>query len=285
MPDFSLPFAIDDALAIAREAASLALSMKATARVELKGDSTLVTEADRAVERLLHAKLGDLAPGWSFLGEETGLTGDPNAPSWIIDPIDGTTNFSRGIPTWCVSIGAVFAGEPVFGILCVPELDEVFWAAQGQGAWKIKNGQTRRLNVVDSMPLAQEDPIAGNTTVERILDFGDVPNRLRNFGSLAYHLALLSQGSLVANIAHYHKLYDVAAGLCLCFEAGCEARYMNGDKWVAKVSTKSETTPMLCAAPQTLQFLLDNLHLKVIPEISGEEAANKGIPAEEFSKL
>ncbi len=272
-----LPFAIEDALAIAREAGALALAMKSTARVELKDDATLVTEADRAVERLLHAKLGDLAPGWSFLGEETGMSGDPSAPSWVIDPIDGTTNYARGIPTWCVSIGAVAEGQPIFGALCVPELGELFWAAPGQGAWKIKGGATTRLHVRDALPLAQEDPIAGNTTVERILDFGDVPNRLRNFGSLAYHLTLLAQGSLVANIAHYHKLYDVAAGLCLCFEAGCEARYMDGSVWHARVSTHSETTPMLCAPPQTLEFLLRNLHLKAIPEVSSEEADNKGM--------
>ena len=280
MPDFSLPFDIDDALAIAREANALALSMHGTAHVEVKRDSTLVTDADRAVERLLRAKLGDLAPRWSFLGEETGLTGDPDAPSWVIDPIDGTTNFARGIPTWCISIGAVSAGEPVFGILCVPELDEIYWAARGQGAWRIKDGQTRHVKVSDSLPLTQEDPIAGNTTVERILDFGDVPNRLRNFGSLAYHLVLLAQGCLVANIAHYHKLYDVAAGLCLCFEAGCEVRYITGAPWKAVVSTHSETTPLLCAPPQTLQYLLEHLHLKVIPEVSAEEEATRGIEPE-----
>ncbi|BCM92455.1 histidinol-phosphatase [Abditibacteriota bacterium] len=280
MADFTLPFSVDDALAIAREASGLALSMHADARVEVKGDSTLVTDADRAVEKLLRAKLGDLAPSWSFLGEETGLTGDPDAPSWVIDPIDGTTNFARGIPTWCISIGAVFGGEPVFGILVVPELDETYWSVQGQGAWKIKNEKTRRLSVIDALPLAQEDPIAGNTTVERIIDFGEVPNRLRNFGSLAYHLALLAQGSLVANIAHYHKLYDVAAGLCLCFEAGCQARYLTGERWEARVSTASETTPMLCAPPQTLEFLLSNLKLKVVPEVSVEEIESRGIEPE-----
>jgi len=279
MPDFSLPFAPDDALAIAREANALALSMKGAAP-ELKSDDTLVTAADRAVERFLHERLAQIAPGWSFLGEETGLSGDPNAPTWVIDPIDGTTNFARGIPLWCISIGAVTNGEPVFGVLAVPELDELYWAAKGQGAWKIKNGQTRRLQVIDHLPLAQEDPIAGNTTVDRIINFADVPNRLRNFGSLAYHLVLLAQGGIVANVAHYHKLYDVAAGLCLCFEAGCEARYLSGEKWHAVVSTKSETTPMLCAPPQTLQFLLDNLKMKAVPEVSIADEINKGIPAQ-----
>jgi len=92
----------------------------------------------------------------------------------------------------------------------------------------------------------------------------------------------LAQGGIVANVAHYHKLYDVAAGLCLCFEAGCEARYLDGRQWQAVVSTKSETTPMICAAPQTLDYLLQNLKLKVVPEVSLEEAQNKGMKVEDF---
>lgn len=271
MPDFTLPFAVEAALDIARRAQTLALEMKATARVEIKGDDTLVTDADRAVEAFLRTELGALAPDWSFLGEEGGLSGDADAPCWVIDPIDGTTNFARGIPTWCISIGAVAGGVPIFGILMVPELNETLWAARGNGAWHLKNGLKTQLQITDSVPLAQEDPIAANTTVERILDFSDVPCRLRNFGSLAYHLGLLAQGCLVANIAHFHKLYDVAAGLCLCFEAGCEARYLDGTPWRAVVTPGTETLPMLCAAPQTLQFLLDNLTVKEKQESVREE--------------
>ena len=258
----ALPFSVEAALDIARRAQILALDMKATARVEIKGDDTLVTDADRAVEAFLRKELGELAPDWSFLGEEGGLSGDAEAPCWVIDPIDGTTNFARGIPTWCISIGAVAVGVPIFGILMVPELNEILWAARGSGAWHLKNGLKTRLKIADRVPPAQEDPIAANTTVERILDFSDVPCRLRNFGSLAYHLGLLAQGCLVANIAHFHKLYDVAAGLCLCFEAGCEARYLDGTPWRAVVTPATETLPMLCAPPQTLQFLLDHLSVK-----------------------
>jgi fructose-1,6-bisphosphatase/inositol monophosphatase family enzyme len=89
---------------------------------------------------------------------------------------------------------------------------------------------------------------------------------LRNFGSLAYHLTALARGSLVATIAHYHKIYDVAAGICICVEAGAEVRYLSGEIWHAKVKTSSETEPMLCAAPQTLQFLIDALGPKIKSE-------------------
>lgn len=96
--NFSLPFEASDALSILEIASQLALEMHGKARVETKADHTLVTEADRAVETLLREKLTQIAPGWSFLGEEEGLSGDPDAPCWVIDPIDGTTNFAKDVP-------------------------------------------------------------------------------------------------------------------------------------------------------------------------------------------
>lgn len=262
-----LPFETREALKVLAEAAKLALELHGSVHAEVKEDQTLVTEADRRLETFLREKLALLAPGWSFLGEEHGLTGDPTAPCWVIDPIDGTTNFVRDIPLWCISVGAVHEGRPIFGMLCMPELDETLWAAPGEGAWRLYRGQQTQLKVEDRLPLMREDPIAVNTTVERILDFTGVSTRLRNFGALAYHLCLLGRGAVVANVAHYHKLYDVAAGLCICFEAGCEARYMDGTPWVAVVKSESETTPLLTAPPGTLQFLLDNLQSKLVPEI------------------
>ncbi len=268
---FVLPFSVEAALDALREATALAMARHGRADIEVKADDTLVTDADRSVEKLLRNRLSVLAPDWSFLGEEGGLIGDPNAPCWVIDPIDGTTNYARDIPLWCISVGAVKDGVPVFGMIAVPELGQVLWAVQGQGAYQIVSGQTTRLRVRDRLPLQQEDLLASNTTVERVLDFSRVPCRLRNFGALAYHLVALSRGSLVGMIAHYHKIYDVAAGLCICFEAGCEARYLDGSPWKAIVSSESETHPMLCAAPQTLQELLNRLKPKEVSEAIKEE--------------
>ncbi len=261
-PALPLPFAMEDALRVLAEARALALQLYGNVKTEIKADLTLVTEADKRIEALLRERLAELAPGWSFLGEEEGLTGDPLAPCWVIDPIDGTTNFVRKIPLWCISVGAVAGGKPIFGMLEMPELNETLWAAPGQGAWRSYAGRVTRLHALDSLPLSQEDPIAVNTTVERVLDMSSLDNRMRNFGALAYHLCLLSRGAVVANIAHYHKLYDVAAGLCVCFEAGCEARYLDGTAWTAEVSTESETRPLLTAPPRTLEYLLGCISYK-----------------------
>ena len=268
---FVLPFSVEPALDALREATALAMARHGHADIEVKSDDTLVTDADRNVEKLLRNRLSVLAPGWSFLGEEGGLVGDPDAPCWVIDPIDGTTNYARDIPLWCISVGAVKDGRPVFGMIAVPELGEILWAVEGQGAFLIRNGQTTRLRVRDHLPLQQEDLLVSNTTVERVLDFSQVPCRLRNFGALAYHLTVLARGSVVGMIAHYHKIYDVAAGLCICFEAGCQARYLDGTQWKAIVSSESETQPMFCATPETLTELLTRLKPKLISEAINEE--------------
>lgn len=270
---FPLPFETAAALGILQSAAQMALEMHGRVRVVQKADQTLVTEADRAIETFLREKLAQIAPGWSFLGEEEGLSGDPKAPCWVIDPIDGTTNYTKDIPLWCISIGAVADGAPVFGMIAVPEIGETLWAAPGQGAWRAFGGETRQLLLDDRLPLEQEDLIASNTTVERVIDFSQVPCRLRNFGALAYHLTALARGSLIAIIAHYHKLYDVAAGLCICIEAGAQVRYLDGTPWRAQVKTSAETQPMLCAAPQTLGALLDALGPKVKQEVVRPEEA------------
>lgn len=264
--DPNLPFETSRALEILDAASQMALEMHGRVRAVQKADHTLVTQADRSIEAFLRDKLSQLAPDWSFLGEEEGLSGDPKAPCWVIDPIDGTTNYAKDIPLWCISVGAVFDGIPIFGMIAVPEMGETLWAARGQGAWLIRGQQTRRLLISDHLPLEQEDLIASNTTVERVIDFSNVPCRLRNFGALAYHLTALARGSLISIIAHYHKLYDVAAGLCICLEAGAAVRYLDGGEWRAQVKTASETRPMLCAAPQTLQALIDALGPKLKSE-------------------
>jgi len=277
---FNLPFAPEAALDILREAQKLALEMKSGVTVEVKSDQTLVTQADKAVEKLLRQRLGELAPDFSFLGEEGGLHGDPTAPAWVIDPIDGTTNYAKDIPLWCISIGLVANEQAVFGMIAVPEIGEILWAAQDQGAYRIYNGKTVKLNITDRLPLEQEDLIVCNTTVERVLDFSLVPCRLRNFGALAYHLTVLGRGSAVAIIAHYHKIYDVAAGLCICAEAGCEARYFDGSPWKAIVGRQTEKHPLLCAPPAVLGELLRIITPKLLPETEADARIESKLTAD-----
>ncbi len=262
---FVLPFDPAHAVAIVQEAALLSLTLRGKYTPDVKADNTLVTEADRQLEQFLREGLGQLAPSFSFLGEEGGLDGDPNAPCWVIDPIDGTTNFVRGLPLWCISVGAVYQGEAIFGCIAVPPQNEMLWAATGHGAWLQLESSTQspppaiQLRVFDSETLMQEDLIACNTTVESAVNFAGVPCRLRNLGTLAYHLVALARGSLVASIARQHQLYDIAGGVCICEEAGCIARYLDGTAWQAEVVSKREMRPLIVAPPQIMAQLLTGL--------------------------
>jgi len=254
-----LPFPTSDVVEIVRAAADLSLQLRGHSPVEVKPDQTLVTAADRAIEAFLREKLLPLAPDYSVLGEEGGLTGAPDAPAWIIDPIDGTTNFVRGLPIWCISVGLVHEGQPILGALAVPVLGEIYWGAEGEGAWLECGGETTRLSTPDRVELMQEDLIAYNTTVEQAVDFSRISYSARNLGSLAYHLLALARGSLAATVAARHKLYDIAGGLALCRETGCEIRHLNGDQWTAEVSMARAEQPLLVAPPGTMQLLLNDL--------------------------
>lgn len=260
-----LSFEMSAVLEIAREASELGRRLQGHARVELKPDQTFVTEADRAIETLLRERLSTLTPDWSLLGEEEGLTGDPNAPAWVIDPIDGTNNFVRGLPLWTVSIGAVHQGDTLCGVVAAPVLDEVTWAARGQGAWYQIGDETRQLEKVDRDTLINEDILAFNTEVGYAVDFSRTPGCMRNFGSVAYHFALLGRGAIAATLARRHNLYDVAGGMAICKEIGCVARHLDGREWVADLTTPREAIPLLVAPPKTFELLDGYLSLTESP--------------------
>jgi len=106
-------------------------------RVEAKPDRSPVTDADRAVERLIRERIAAARPGDGVYGEEFGTVGDPEGRGrqWIIDPIDGTANFLRGVPVWATLIGLAIDGVPVVGVVSAPALGLRWWAARGLGAW------------------------------------------------------------------------------------------------------------------------------------------------------
>src|SRR5215207_5065946 len=105
-----------------------------TLLIETKGLQDLVSETDRACEDEIVSALNRMFPGDAFLGEERGPQNAGGDLAWVIDPIDGTANFLRGIPLWCVSLGLVFWNLPILGIIYNPETDELYAAKRGSGA-------------------------------------------------------------------------------------------------------------------------------------------------------
>ncbi len=125
------------ALAIAREAGALTLEYFGSERLrtETKADGSPVTRADREAERLLVTRIRDAFPEDGILGEESGETPGKNARRWILDPIDGTKSFMRGVPLYGTLVALEAEGRPVVGVACLPALREAVFAARGEGAF------------------------------------------------------------------------------------------------------------------------------------------------------
>ena len=141
MTEYSLSDDLALALALAANADLISLDRfhALDLVVTTKPDRTPVTDADQAVERSIRAGIEAARPGDSILGEEYGTEGDSNR-QWIIDPIDGTANFLRGVPIWGTLIALAIDGVPVVGVVSSPALGKRWWAAQGHGAWGQAHG-------------------------------------------------------------------------------------------------------------------------------------------------
>jgi histidinol-phosphatase len=171
-PDLRLALELADAA----DAISLGRFRAADLEVDAKPDLTPVTDADRAVEAALREAIGSARPGDGVLGEEYGQGGDTER-RWIIDPIDGTRNFSRGVPVWATLIALEIAGETRLGVISAPALARRWWAERGAGAYangeRIKvSGVARSADAVVSFALEQPLPdLAGRVWHPRA--FGD----------------------------------------------------------------------------------------------------------------
>jgi len=138
--------ALAHALADAADAVSTARFLAADLLVETKPDLTPVTDADRAIEAAIRQTLATERPGDAVVGEEAGTTGS-GARTWIVDPIDGTKNFVRGVPVWATLIALQVDGTVVLGAVSAPALGRRWWAARGDGAWTAGPAGPRRLGV------------------------------------------------------------------------------------------------------------------------------------------
>ncbi len=198
-------------------------------QVSRKGPGDFVSVADRKAERIVRTELEKARPGFGFLMEESGARGDPAKEDvWIVDPLDGTTNFLHGLPHFCVSVALARKGELVAGVVYDPIKDEVFWAEKGVGAFM----NNRRLRVsarqrLDDAVLATGIPFRlheGSDTGAKFLSqleaiMGRVAG-VRRFGAAALDLAYVAAGRYEGFWENALKPWDVAAGIVLVREAG-----------------------------------------------------------------
>ncbi len=218
----------------ARTAAAVLESWRARFSVREKGRADLVTEADVAAQQAARDSLLGRFPDHDFLGEEGDRRPPPGqrSPTWIVDPLDGTTNYVHDCPPYCVSIGLEVAGELVVGVVYDPRQDEMFAAAKGQGA--TLNGRTIRTSStseLESALLATGFP-ADLRGHEWQLDwFGYFSLRaqaIRRTGSTALNLAYVAAGRFDGFWGFDNNSWDVAGGVVLIREAGGMVTGMDG---------------------------------------------------------
>jgi myo-inositol-1(or 4)-monophosphatase len=200
-------------------------------QVSRKGPADFVSRADQACEQTLYEELSRARPDWGFLMEERGaVEGDPNKPRFIIDPLDGTSNFLHGIPHFAISIAveeplASGKREITTALVYQPLTDESFWAEKGRGAWNTDKRLrvSARRDLADSL-IATGIPFLGHGDLaqwSRI--FGAIAPEvagIRRFGSAALDLAWVAAGRYDGYWEAGLKPWDVAAGMLLVREAG-----------------------------------------------------------------
>ena len=195
-------------------------------QVSLKGPANFVSAADRRAEETLHTELSKARPGYGFLGEEAGRReGVDKTHTWIVDPLDGTTNFLHGIPQFAISIALEREGTVVAGLIYNPANDEMFIAERGKGAFL----NEQRIRVAARTRLADTVVACGLPHIGRgdialgHKETGAVQERvagLRRFGAAALDLAWVAAGRLDGYWERDIGPWDIAAGLLIVREAG-----------------------------------------------------------------
>jgi myo-inositol-1(or 4)-monophosphatase len=212
------------AIGMAQEAGALALAEFGEHKGFLKHDGSLVTEADGRCEALIRRRLQRHFPDHSMFGEEMGFAGAEDNPwVWYLDPIDGTSNYIFGLPTWGASVGLAHEGRPAAGAIFIPPTGRTYWAWRGGGAYC--NG--RRMAVHDPDEMRPTDLVCVSSTLFERYEL-NCPQKLRCFGCAAEALATMAAGSFAALVHEHWHLHDLAAGLLMCQEAGAVVTLEDG---------------------------------------------------------
>jgi histidinol-phosphatase len=235
--DYSLADDLSFALALAAEADLISLDRYRSLDlvVTTKPDRTPVTDADQAVERLIRERIEASRPDDTILGEEYG--GDrESGRQWIIDPIDGTANFMRGIPIWGTLIALAIDGVPVVGVVSSPALGKRWWAARGHGAWSEANGGEATPLKVSGIAELADASLSYNSLrgwddegrLDDVVALSRAVGRSRAIGDMWAYM-LLAEGALDIVGEMDLKPYDVAALIPIIEEAGGRFTSVTGE--------------------------------------------------------
>jgi myo-inositol-1(or 4)-monophosphatase len=239
---------VEDALDGVRERL---LATMGRVEVETKGDGTPVSSIDLEVDAVLARAITAAFPSHAILSEERDTVAPAGEWAWIVDPIDGTSNFIAGLPYWCVSVALTHEGSVALGVVDAPAVGRRYVAIRGRGAHR----DGRRLQV--RRPVDARDaryahvPVMLTTGTARRAHTAGIRLNPRVMGSTALDLAVVAEGSAVASVAVRPHVWDIAAGSLLVTEAGGEAVHLRGDPLLPlrpDVDHRDLTVPFAAAA-------------------------------------
>lgn len=227
MSNYADDLALALELADAADALTLDRFESADLKVEAKPDMTPVSDADLAVEEALRATLAQSRPADAVLGEEFGGEAVFSGRQWVIDPIDGTKNFVRGVPVWATLIALLVDGKPVVGVISAPALARRWYASAGGGAWRSFNGgELKKLEVSGVNSLADASLAMSSLSgwkerglQEKFIGLTEQTWRLRGYGDFLGY-CFVAEGSVDIAAEPEVSLWDLAALSVLVTEAG-----------------------------------------------------------------
>jgi len=250
------------AMDIVRRAGDFAQASRAILTIEHKSDNDYVTQMDRQTEQTIKEALLALDPTDGFLGEEYGQSGS-EAGEWVLDPIDGTSNYMRGLAEYAVSLAYMEKGLPIFGMVYCPALGLLYRAEKGKGAFCNDKpihvtGENRLRDTLVAFAFAHRNPDVMPRMFNLIHDLSVTAGDLRRCGSAALDLCRVADGSFGAYVEPCLHLYDIAAGVLILQEAGGKATDFSGEGNVL-------TTCNVCASNMLLHEDMLNLISKSFP--------------------
>jgi histidinol-phosphatase len=230
MAGYTDDLALSHVLADAADAISMARFRALDLHVDAKPDLTPVSDADTAVERALRATLGRARPRDGVLGEEFGVTDAPAGPGsrqWVIDPIDGTKNFIRGVPIWATLIALMEGDQAMVGMVSAPALGRRWWAARGHGAYAGKHQAAATAIRVSGVSRVTDasfcySDLRSWEEAERLEGMLDIIRRAwrnRSYGDF-YGYMLVAEGAVDVMVEPELSLWDLAALVPIVTEAG-----------------------------------------------------------------
>ena len=226
-PELSLDLALALRLADAADEITLARFQAQDLEVQTKPDLTPVSDADTAVETAVRRMLAEARPGDAVLGEEEGLIGS-GPRQWVVDPIDGTKNYVRGVPVWATLVALQVEGEVTVGVVSAPALGRRWWAGRGEGAWvrDARDARPRRCRVSGVGDLSDASFSFSSLTgweergrLAGLLDLTRRAWRTRAYGDFWSHV-LVAEGSVDVSAEPEVNLWDLAALQVVVEEAG-----------------------------------------------------------------